>query len=75
MTTECTENHKRQIHWPTVLYYIHLHAFGLYGLMLLLTEAKWMTVFFSKNIFCYNCAIQFFKKIIIYVVESFHKKV
>ena len=50
MPTEHIEDFKRDIHWPTVLYYIHLHALGLYGLVLLFTEAKWMTVFFSKII-------------------------
>lgn len=38
---------KRDVNWPKVLYYIHLHALGLYGLLLLFTEAKWMTVFFT----------------------------
>lgn len=50
MPTERVEDYKRDVHWPTVLYYIHLHALGFYGLILLITEAKWMTALFSKNI-------------------------
>ena len=49
MPHERVEDYKRDFDWPKVLYYIHLHALGIYGLFLLFTEAKWMTVFFSKN--------------------------
>ncbi|XP_012276448.1 acyl-CoA Delta(11) desaturase [Orussus abietinus] len=38
---------KREINWILVLWYIHLHVLGLYSLLLLFTEAKWMTVFFT----------------------------
>ncbi|XP_046629802.1 acyl-CoA Delta-9 desaturase [Neodiprion virginianus] len=37
---------KREMHWPTVLWYIYLHALGLWGLWLLIFEAKWLTVIF-----------------------------
>ncbi|XP_015589808.1 acyl-CoA Delta(11) desaturase [Cephus cinctus] len=37
---------KRDVNWITVLWYIHLHALGLYGLVLLFLEAKWLTLFF-----------------------------
>ncbi|XP_001599579.1 acyl-CoA Delta(11) desaturase [Nasonia vitripennis] len=47
MPAERMDDYKRDIHWPTVLYYIHLHALGFYGAILLLTEAKWLTVFFT----------------------------
>ncbi|XP_014206701.1 acyl-CoA Delta(11) desaturase [Copidosoma floridanum] len=47
MPSERIEEFKRDIHWPTVLWYIHLHALGFYGFVILLTEAKWMTVFFA----------------------------
>ncbi|XP_012259102.2 acyl-CoA Delta-9 desaturase [Athalia rosae] len=36
----------REMRWPAVLWFIHLHAIGIYGFWLLLTEAKWMTVVF-----------------------------
>ena len=39
---------KRELDWILVLWCIHLHALGLYGVILLFTQAKWMTVFFSK---------------------------
>ncbi|KAJ8675171.1 hypothetical protein QAD02_010957 [Eretmocerus hayati] len=47
MPSERIENFKTDPHWPTVLYIIHLHALGAYGFWLLLTEATWMTVFFT----------------------------
>lgn len=66
MPAERTDEYKRDIHWPTVLYYIHLHALGLYGALLLFTEAKWLTVFFSKYL------SNFLTIIIIYV--KIHKR-
>ncbi|XP_014231255.1 acyl-CoA desaturase [Trichogramma pretiosum] len=53
MPHEVIEDFKRDISWPTVLYYIHLHALGLYGLILLFTEAKWITVLFTMFIIFY----------------------
>lgn len=41
---------KREFNWPLVLWYIHLHALGLYGLVVFFTEAKWLTVLFGENV-------------------------
>lgn len=43
-----TFSSKREICWPMVLFYIHLHSFGLYGLYLTIFYANWSTVIFSK---------------------------
>nr|XP_012142139.1 PREDICTED: acyl-CoA Delta(11) desaturase [Megachile rotundata]XP_012142140.1 PREDICTED: acyl-CoA Delta(11) desaturase [Megachile rotundata] len=38
---------KKPVKWAAVLWYIHLHILGVYGVWLMLTSAKWMTVFFT----------------------------
>ncbi|XP_076765827.1 acyl-CoA Delta-9 desaturase [Xylocopa sonorina] len=37
----------QDIKWAALLWYIHLHFFGVYGIWLILTAAKWKTVFFT----------------------------
>ncbi|XP_076238936.1 acyl-CoA Delta-9 desaturase-like [Calliopsis andreniformis] len=47
MSSEKPKPKKRDIKWAAVLWYIHLHVLGVYGLWLSITAAKWMTVFFT----------------------------
>jgi len=37
-----------QIVWRNVFLFILLHSFGVYGLWILLTKAKWSTILFCK---------------------------
>ncbi|XP_076673235.1 acyl-CoA Delta-9 desaturase-like isoform X2 [Andrena cerasifolii] len=56
MSTEQTKPVKKQdIKWAAVLWYIHLHVLGLYATWLLLTSAKWPTVFFTILITSVGC--------------------
>ena len=56
MLTEQTKPVKKQdIKWAAVLWYIHLHVLGLYATWLLLTSAKWPTVFFTILITSIGC--------------------
>ncbi|XP_053980728.1 acyl-CoA Delta-12 desaturase [Hylaeus volcanicus] len=48
MSSEKTKSVKKQeVKWAAVLWYIHLHVLGIYAIWLLITSAKWMTVFFT----------------------------
>ena len=47
MSNEKKPVKKHDIKWAAVLWYIHLHVLGIYGVWLLFTSAKWMTVFFT----------------------------
>lgn len=47
MASDKKTEKKQDIRWAAVLWYIHLHILGLYGLWLTFTSAKWMTVFFT----------------------------
>ena len=38
----------REMNWPIVLYYIHLHVGALIGLYYVLTEARVVTTIFGK---------------------------
>ncbi|XP_066580889.1 acyl-CoA Delta-9 desaturase [Prorops nasuta] len=38
---------KRDSDWLAVLWYIHLHALGAYGLWLIFVEAQWLTTIFT----------------------------
>lgn len=38
---------KQEMQWAVILWFIHLHVLGTYGFWLLLTSAKWMTLFFT----------------------------
>ncbi|KAL9899223.1 acyl-CoA Delta(11) desaturase [Glossina fuscipes] len=38
---------KRETSWPSVLFYIHLHTLGFYGLFAVLTSASWLTIIFT----------------------------
>lgn len=51
---------KREVSWPSVLFFIHLQIFGLYGIFVLFTQTRLVTVLFSK--------FQYFK------LEYLHKK-
>ncbi|XP_033225619.1 acyl-CoA Delta(11) desaturase [Belonocnema kinseyi] len=55
MPEETVQEKKREFKWVTVLWYIHLHVLGMYGLFLLLTEAKWLTVIFALFIMGLSC--------------------
>ncbi|XP_076643233.1 acyl-CoA Delta-9 desaturase [Halictus rubicundus] len=46
---------KQEIKWGAVLWYIHLHVLGVYALWLMITSAKWMTVFFTLFITMTGC--------------------
>lgn len=39
---------KREVSWPSVLFFIHLQILGLYGLLVLFTQTKLITVVFSE---------------------------
>ncbi|XP_043273756.1 acyl-CoA Delta-9 desaturase [Venturia canescens] len=45
--SETAGEKKREFKWMTVLWYIHLNVLALYGAFILLTQAKWLTVFFT----------------------------
>ncbi|XP_035732386.1 acyl-CoA Delta(11) desaturase-like isoform X2 [Vespa mandarinia] len=57
MSTNENKNVSRtgEMNWFLVLYYIHLHLFGVYGFWLLLFEAKWMTVLFAIFVISIAC--------------------
>lgn len=39
---------KREASWPSVLFYIHLNILGLYGILILFTHTKLITIAFCK---------------------------
>lgn len=39
---------KREASWPSVLFFIHLNILGLYGIIVLFTQTKLITLVFSK---------------------------
>lgn len=39
---------KREASWPSVLFFIHLNILGLYGIVVLFTQAKLITTAFCK---------------------------
>ena len=39
---------KREVSWPSTLFYIHLHILGLYGIYVMCASASWLTIIFSK---------------------------
>lgn len=41
-------SNKREASWPSVLFYIHLNILGLYGIIVLFTQTKLITIIFSK---------------------------
>jgi hypothetical protein len=48
-TTRDTEPHpSREMNWPIVLYYIHLHIGALVGINYIFTEARVLTTLFGK---------------------------
>lgn len=49
MTADNTTSLKRETSWPSVLFYIHLHILGLYGLLTVFRGTLWLTIFFSKR--------------------------
>ncbi|XP_070498186.1 acyl-CoA Delta-9 desaturase [Chironomus tepperi] len=40
-------DYKREASWPSVLFFIHLNILGLYGIVILFTNAKLITIIFS----------------------------
>lgn len=48
--TKDQNQYKWHIVWRNVIFFIYLHYAGLYGLYLLLTQARWYTVLFGKYI-------------------------
>ena len=51
---------KREASWPSVLFYIHLNILGLYGILILFTHTKLITIafckyFFKLDLFISNC--------------------
>ncbi|XP_017796933.1 PREDICTED: acyl-CoA Delta(11) desaturase [Habropoda laboriosa] len=46
---------KRETKWASVLWYIHLHVLGLLAIWLVLTSAKWMTVFYTTLLTVVSC--------------------
>lgn len=43
-----TEDCKREASWPSVLFYIHLNILGLYGILILFTHTKLITILFCE---------------------------
>jgi hypothetical protein len=41
---------KREASWPSVLFFIHLNILGLYGIVVLFTNTKLITIAFCKFI-------------------------
>lgn len=39
---------KREASWPSVLFFIHLNILGLYGIVVLFTHTKLITIAFCK---------------------------
>lgn len=39
---------KREASWPSVLFFIHLNILGLYGIVVLFTQTKLITIVFCK---------------------------
>lgn len=39
---------KREASWPSVLFFIHLNILGLYGIIVLFTNAKLITIAFCE---------------------------
>lgn len=47
MSEENKKVKKREFKWVLVLWYIHLQVLGMYGLLLLIRQAQWLTVIFA----------------------------
>lgn len=45
-----TNDGKREASWPSVLFYIHLNILGLYGILVLFTHTKLVTILFCEFI-------------------------
>lgn len=45
---------KREASWPSVLFFIHLNILGLYGIVILFTNAKLITILFCKKSFNFS---------------------
>ena len=43
-----SDNKKRELHYPSVLFYIHLHFLSIYAIYLIFFEAKLLTVLLCK---------------------------
>lgn len=42
------KDQKREVSWPSVLFYIHLNILGFYGIIVLFTHTSLLTVGFCK---------------------------
>jgi stearoyl-CoA desaturase (delta-9 desaturase) len=42
-------DNKREASWPSVLFFIHLNILGLYGIIVLFTQTKLITIAFCKS--------------------------
>lgn len=49
---------KRESSWPSVLFYIHLNILGLYGIIILFTQTKLITIVFSKLTILFFCSFR-----------------
>lgn len=47
-TAERSAETRREISWPSVLFFIHLNILGLYGILVLFTQTKLITIVFCK---------------------------
>lgn len=45
-----TEGEKFNIHWPWVLWCIHLYILGVYGIYQLITCSMWLTIIYGIQI-------------------------
>jgi uncharacterized membrane protein HdeD (DUF308 family) len=50
----------REINWPIVLYYIHLHVGALIGIYYVFAEARVITTLFGKFLCLSACGARYF---------------
>lgn len=43
-----SSDYKREASWPSVLFFIHLNILGLYGIVVLFTQTRLITILFCK---------------------------
>ncbi|XP_037956477.1 acyl-CoA desaturase isoform X2 [Teleopsis dalmanni] len=47
---QITKNMKREVSWPSVLFYIHLNILGLYGIFVMFTNTSLQTILFTLSL-------------------------
>ena len=52
-------DYKREASWPSVLFFIHLNILGLYGIVILFTHTRLITICFCKFKNCNFSSIAF----------------